>query len=307
VVAALESYIGLVEVGVGLLPAGGGLKEIAQRANAWAKGGDAFPELGRLFRQVAMADVSKSAEHAREMGYLKPADVVVLHPAELLYVARQQARAMAESGHRPPLAPARIPVAGSTGIATLKMMLVNMKEGGFISEHDYEIGSRIATVVCGGEVEPGSLVDEAWLLDLERHHFVELAKTEKTQARIEHMSRPASRFGTSHPAPRARPMGKLGSVAFCLLFAVVFGGVGVFASWAIASTVLEAQRAKDWVRVKASVDDASLDTSRGSKEASPTGPGAATACLPGREYAGIAPRNLVGRGLRQHRRLCTRR
>ncbi len=187
VVAALESYIGLVEVGVGLLPAGGGLKEIAQRANAWAKGGDAFPELGRLFRQVAMADVSKSADHARELGYLRPSDVVVLHPAELLHVAKAQARTMAESGHRPPLAPTRIPVAGATGIATLKMMLVNMKEGGFISDHDYEIGSRIATVLCGGEVEPGSLVDERWLLDLERHHFVELAKTAKSQDRIEHM------------------------------------------------------------------------------------------------------------------------
>ena len=92
VVAALESYIGLVEVGVGLLPAGGGLKELAQRANAWAKGGDAFPELGRLFRQVAMADVSRSAEHARELGYLKPSDVVVFHPAELL-LRRQAAGA----------------------------------------------------------------------------------------------------------------------------------------------------------------------------------------------------------------------
>ena len=187
VVAALESYIGLVEVGVGLLPAGAGLKEIAQRTQAWAKGGDAFPELGRVFRQIAMGEVSKSAEHAREMGYLKASDVVVFHPAELLYVAKQQARAMAESGHRPPLAPTRIAVAGATGIATLKMMLVNMKEGGFISEHDYEIGSRIATILCGGELEPGSFVDEKWLLDLERHHFLELAKTEKTQARIEHM------------------------------------------------------------------------------------------------------------------------
>ncbi len=187
VVAAFESYLGLVEVGVGLLPAGGGLKELAQRANAWAKGGDAFPELGRLFRQVAMADVSRSAAHARELGYLRPADVVVFHPAELLHVARGQARAMADAGHRPPLAPPRIPVAGSTGIATLKMMLVNMREGGFISEHDYEIGSRIATVICGGEVEPGSAVDEQWLLDLERHHFVELAKTAKTQERIAHM------------------------------------------------------------------------------------------------------------------------
>jgi 3-hydroxyacyl-CoA dehydrogenase len=186
-VVALESYIGLVEAGVGLLPAGGGLKELAERAAAWSKGGDAFPELQRAFRQVAMGEVSKSGEHAREMGYLKPSDIVVFHPAELLYVAKREARAMADAAVRPALPPAQIPVAGDTGIATLKMMLVNMKEGGFISEHDYEISSRIAEVLCGGEVEPGSLVDEQWLLDLERRHFVALAKTGKTQDRIEHM------------------------------------------------------------------------------------------------------------------------
>jgi 3-hydroxyacyl-CoA dehydrogenase len=186
-VCALESYIGLVEAGVGLLPAGGGLKEFAQRAQAWAKGGDAQPELTRIFRQIAMGEVSKSAEHAREMGYLRPSDVVVFHPAELLYVAKQQARAMAEAGARPALAPAQIPVAGDTGIASLKMLLVNMKEGGFISDHDYEVASRTATVLCGGEVDPGSVVDEKWLLDLERKNFVELAKTPKTQERIEHM------------------------------------------------------------------------------------------------------------------------
>jgi len=187
VVAALESYIGLVEVGVGLLPAGGGLKEFAARTNAWAKGGDSFPEMQRVFRQIAMGEVSKSAEDARERGFLKPSDVVVFHPGELLYVAKEQARAMAESGTRPALAPAQIPVLGDTGIATLKMMLVNMKEGGFISPHDYDISSRIAEVLCGGPVEPGSMVDEKWLLDLERRHFVELAKTAKTQERIEHM------------------------------------------------------------------------------------------------------------------------
>jgi 3-hydroxyacyl-CoA dehydrogenase len=187
VVAALESYIGLVEAGVGLIPAGGGLKEFAERSVAWARGGDAFPELARVFRQIAMGEVSKSAEHAREMGYLKPADVVVFNSAELLYVAKQQARAMAESGARPALAPARIPVAGDTGIATLRMMLVNMKEGGFISEHDYEVSSRIAGALCGGAVEPGSLVDEQWLLDLERKNFVALAKMPKTQERIEYM------------------------------------------------------------------------------------------------------------------------
>lgn len=187
VVAALESYIGLVEVGVGLLPAGGGLKEFAERSAAWAKGGDMFPELSRAFRQIAMGETSKSAEEARERGFLKPGDLVVFHPAELLYVAKQQARAMAESGVRPMLAPPQIPVAGDTGTATLKMMLVNMKEGGFISAHDYEIASRIAEILCGGPVEPGSLVDEQWLLDLERRHFVELAKMPKTQDRIEHM------------------------------------------------------------------------------------------------------------------------
>ena len=134
-----------------------------------------------------MGEVSKSAEEARDRGFLKPGDVVVFHPGELLYVAKQQARAMAEAGTRPALPPARIPVAGDTGIATLKMMLVNMKEGGFISDHDYEISSRIAEILCGGEVEPGSMVDEKWLLDLERRHFVALAKTPKTQDRIEHM------------------------------------------------------------------------------------------------------------------------
>jgi 3-hydroxyacyl-CoA dehydrogenase len=187
VVAALESYIGLVEVGVGLLPAGAGLKEFAERAQGWAKGGDAFPEISRVFKQIAMGETSTSAESARDMGYLKPGDLVIFHPAELLYVARQQARALADAGVRPALPPAQIPVLGDTGIATLKMMLINMKEGGFISDHDYEISSRIAEILCGGEVEPGSMVDEKWLLDLERRHFVALAKTPKTQERIEHM------------------------------------------------------------------------------------------------------------------------
>ncbi len=186
-VVALESYIGLVEAGVGLLPAGGGLKEFAQRAQAWAKGGDAFAEIQRLFKMAAMAEVSRSAEHAREMGFLRQGDVVVFHPAELLHVAKAEARALAESGARPALAPAQIPVAGDTGIATLKMLLVNMKAGGFISEHDYEIAGRIAEVVCGGAIEPGSAVDEKWLLDLERRNFVELGAMEKTQQRIEHM------------------------------------------------------------------------------------------------------------------------
>jgi 3-hydroxyacyl-CoA dehydrogenase len=94
---------------------------------------------------------------------------------------------MAEGGWRPALPAAPFPVAGYTGVATLKMMLINMKQGGFISEHDYEVSSRIAEVLCGGMVEPGSLVDEKWMLDLERKHFVALAKMPKTQERIAFM------------------------------------------------------------------------------------------------------------------------
>jgi 3-hydroxyacyl-CoA dehydrogenase len=187
-VAGLESYIGLVEAGVGLLPAGGGLKEIAVRASqAAGPGGDVFAELKRSFETVAMANVSMSAIEAQELGLLRQTDKVVFNAYELLYVAKQQALVLAESGYRPPLPARRIAVAGDVGIATFKMMLVNMLEGRFISEYDYEIASRIATVLCGGEIDRGALVDEDWLLKLERQHFVELAQQHKTQERIAHM------------------------------------------------------------------------------------------------------------------------
>jgi 3-hydroxyacyl-CoA dehydrogenase len=187
-VAHLESYVGLVEAGVGLLPAGGGLKEIAVRASqAAGPGGDVFAELKRSFETVAMAKVSTSAVEARELGLLRKDDAIVFNAHELLYVAKQQALALAESGYRPPLPARRIAVAGDVGIATFKMLLVNMIEGRFISEYDYEIATRIATVLCGGEVDRGALVDEDWLLRLERRHFVELAQQEKTQARVAHM------------------------------------------------------------------------------------------------------------------------
>ncbi len=187
-VASLESYIGLVEAGVGLLPAGGGLKEIAVRAaQAAGPGGDVFAELKRTFETVAMAKVSASAVEAKELGLLRADDLVVFNAYEQLHVARQQVIALSESGYRPPLPARRIQVAGDVGIATFKMLLVNMLEGRFISEYDYEIATRIATVLCGGEVDRGALVDEDWLLRLERRHFVELAQQEKTQARIGHM------------------------------------------------------------------------------------------------------------------------
>jgi len=185
-VATLESYVGLVEAGVGLLPAGGGCKELALRAVADAKGGDVSPFLQKYFKAAAMAEVSRSAEQAREIGYLRPADKIVMNRFELLGIAKAELRALAAAGYRPPLRPVAIPVAGRSATATIKAFMLNLLEGGQISEHDFLIGSKIATVMCGGDVEAGSLVDEQWFLDLERQHFMELIATEKTQARIEH-------------------------------------------------------------------------------------------------------------------------
>lgn len=186
-VFALESYIGLVEVGVGLLPAGGGLKEIAVRVGMNPPNGDVHAGLKPYFEAVAMAKVSGSALEAKELKLARESDVVVFNAYELLHVAKAQARAMAESAYRPPMPPKAVPVAGRVGIATFKMMLVNMQAGGFISEHDMEIATRIATVLCGGDVDRGTLVDEDWLLALEREHFVALAQMPKTQERIAHM------------------------------------------------------------------------------------------------------------------------
>jgi 3-hydroxyacyl-CoA dehydrogenase len=191
-VAALESYIGLVEAGVGLLPAGGGSKELALRAAEEIRRGavgsqiDALPIIRNYFQTVAMATVAKSALEAKELGFLRASDVVVMHAHELLHVAIGQARALYDAGHRPPLPARNIPVVGKTGLATLTMMLVNMRDGGFISAYDFEVGRRIATVLCGGEVESGSLVDEAWLLKLERSEFMSLLQDPRTQARIAH-------------------------------------------------------------------------------------------------------------------------
>jgi len=188
-VVALESYIGLVEAGVGLIPGGGGCKEFALRAARKATqtaNNVPFDFIQPVFNTIAMATVSKSALNARELGFVDEADIVVFNIHELLYVALRQARGLAETGYQPPLPARNIPVCGRTGVATLEMMLVNMKEGGMISAHDYVVAKAAATALCGGDVEAGSLVDEEWLLTVERKLFVELLKNEKTQARIAH-------------------------------------------------------------------------------------------------------------------------
>jgi 3-hydroxyacyl-CoA dehydrogenase len=189
-VIALESYIGLVEAGVGLIPAGGGCKEFAIRAAQAATrtgGNDPFEFIQPVFMTVAMATVSKSGAQAKELGFAVEADRIVFNAHELLYVALREARGLAEAGYYPPLSPRGVKVAGRTGIANCEMMLANMKEGGMISAHDYIVARAAATALCGGEVETGSLVDERWLLTVERKLFVELLQNPKTQQRIQHM------------------------------------------------------------------------------------------------------------------------
>jgi len=190
VVAALESYIGLVEAGVGLVPGGGGLKEFAVRAARSAQTttmNDPLMFLTGPFQAISGGKTSANALDAKEMGFLRESDVVIFNPNEILYVAQQTARGLYEAGHRPQLPPEGIKVAGRNGIGTLEATLTNMRDGGMISEHDYRVGKAIATGLCGGDVETGTLVGEDWLLTVERKMFVELAKTEKTQARIKNM------------------------------------------------------------------------------------------------------------------------
>jgi 3-hydroxyacyl-CoA dehydrogenase len=182
-VASIESYIGLVEVGVGLVPAGGGLKEAAVRAAADAKGNDILQFLKTYFTNAATAAVSKSAIEAQKMGYLSADDVIVFNAYELLYVAKVEARAMFDAGYRAPLK-MPVPVTGRYGMATIMAQLVNMRDGGFISAHDFKLGALIAEIVSGGDIEAGSIVNEQWLLDLERRAFMELLNNPKTQERI---------------------------------------------------------------------------------------------------------------------------
>jgi 3-hydroxyacyl-CoA dehydrogenase len=185
-VAHMESYIGLVEVGVGLVPGAGGLTYIARRAAenaATGTGKDILPFLTEGFTAAAMAKVGTSAIESRKLGYLLYSDLIVPHKDEVLFVAINEAKAMAASGWR---APARrlFPVAGRSGIATIKGSLVNMRDGGFISAHDQHIATLIAEVVCGGDVDAGTLVSEEYLMALERKAFCALIEHPKTQERI---------------------------------------------------------------------------------------------------------------------------
>ncbi|MDZ7866160.1 3-hydroxyacyl-CoA dehydrogenase/enoyl-CoA hydratase family protein [Acidovorax sp.] len=185
-VVHMESYIGLVEVGVGLVPGAGGLTYIARRAAenaATSTGKDILPFLTEGFTAAAMAKVGTSALESRKLGYLLDSDVIVPHKDELLFVAINEAKSLAKGGWRAP-AKRLFPVAGRSGIATIKGSLVNMRDGGFISQHDFHIAGLIAEVVCGGDVDAGTLVSEEYLMTLERKAFCALIEHPKTQERI---------------------------------------------------------------------------------------------------------------------------
>ena len=185
-VVAMESYIGLVEVGVGLVPGAGGLTYIARRAaeaQARTTHKDILPFLTEGFTAAAMAKVGTSALESRQLGYLLDSDVIVPNKDELLYVALAEAKAMFNAGYRPPLK-RQFAVAGRNGKATIQGQLVNLRDGGFASQHDFHIASLIANVVTGGDVDAGTLVSEEYLMALERRAFCELVQHPKTQERI---------------------------------------------------------------------------------------------------------------------------
>jgi 3-hydroxyacyl-CoA dehydrogenase len=186
-VAALESYIGLVEVGVGLIPGAGGLKEGALRAAAAASAvgsTDMLTLLRGWFENSAMAKVSTSALEAQRMGYLLSTDTIVFHRHELLWAAIGETYALHALGYRPPHRVRQVAAAGRSVNATIRGQLLNMREGGYISAHDLHISSCIADVLCGGDVDAGTLVDEQWFLDLERKHFEQLVGHPKSQERM---------------------------------------------------------------------------------------------------------------------------
>lgn len=189
-VASYNSYIGLVEAGVGLIPAAGGCKEMALYALQ-----DSNPEatLQRCFTTLAMGKMAMSAQMAKQYGFLRPHDTIVAHDDHILAAAHAQANAMNIAHYTPPVR-IQVAVPGSQGIANLSLLIANMQAGHFATEHDAKIASSIASVLCGGEVTPGTLVDESYFLALEKERFLHLLATWKTKKRIAHMLQTGKRL-----------------------------------------------------------------------------------------------------------------
>ena len=189
VVAAAELYTGLVEVGAGVIPAGGGTKEMIRRIiNPPMKTKDAvvFPYLQRVFEQVGQGAVAKSALEAQEMGILNAADRIVINRDHLLAEAKSEVLHMAATGYRPP-APEKVFAAGRDALSGLKIGLHNFKEGGFITDYEAVIGSKLIFVMTGGNISQSTWMEEQYFLDLEREAFLSLCGEKKTQERMWHL------------------------------------------------------------------------------------------------------------------------
>jgi 3-hydroxyacyl-CoA dehydrogenase len=190
-----ELYMGLVEAGVGLVPAGGGLKEMLLRAvrradavhpRGLADSAEVTDAIKRAFETVGMAKVSTSADEARDYGFLVPDDRITMNRERLLADAKARALALAHQGYRPPAMRTDIPAPGENTLAMLKLGLYLMRDGQYISDYDHKIGIKIAEILCGGNVTPGTPVSEQYILDLEREAFKSLCGERKTQERIQH-------------------------------------------------------------------------------------------------------------------------
>ena len=188
IVASAETYIGLVEVGVGLLPGGGGTKEMAIRAITEADyyGVDILPILGKYFENIAMAKYSSSAYEAKKMGYLTDKDIIVMDIDRLIYEAKSKVIELAKN-YRPKREENSLKAPGKSIYASIKSQIYNLKMGNFITEYESFIASNIAYVMCGGDVPGGTIISEKYLLDLEREAFLKLCKQNKTVERIKHM------------------------------------------------------------------------------------------------------------------------
>ncbi len=184
--ATAETYMGLVETGVGLIPGGGGTKEVLIRAGEHAAGGeslDLFHALKPLFENIAMAKVSTSGEEARSLGYLRPSDLISMNRDRQVADAKQTALALVREGYYPP-APAEIRVLGEQFLAGAKLAIHMMVRGQFATEHDAVVGRKLAYILAGGGITMPQTVTEQYVLDLEREAFVSLAGERKTQERI---------------------------------------------------------------------------------------------------------------------------
>ena len=189
--AAAETYIGLVEVGVGIIPAGGGTKEMLLRVMDSIPHGvddaDPFPFVKRAFETIALAKVATSAEEARSLGFLSGDDTISMNADRLIADAKKEVLALAASGYVAPQQRKDILALGAPALATLKLGIHQMKRAGYISDHDAEIGTQLARILTGGDLNHPTRVSEQYLLDLEREAFLSLVGMRKTQERIAHM------------------------------------------------------------------------------------------------------------------------